>query len=281
MTAGDTLSVIDDQQRDWLASIRGYVLDMAGVLYRGAQLIPEVPAFLTALREADIPFAMATNNSTLGPAQYVAKLAGMGIDVDEHTIVTSGIATADYLRTRFPRHTRAYVVGMQALEDAIFGDGYFVEAHHDVDVVVSGADFALTYEKLRVACLCLRAGAAYVATNADVTYPSEEGLIPGAGTIVAALRACTGVEPTVVGKPGPVLTESALRIIGVDPAEAVMLGDRLDTDILSGQRTGCRTVLVLTGVSDRAEIESSGIRPDLVVETLEPLTRIYGRTDGQ
>jgi 4-nitrophenyl phosphatase len=250
---------------------------MDGVLYRGNQLIPEVPAFLDALRAASIPFAMATNNSTLSPAQYVTKLAGMGIEVAEHTIVTSGVATATYLKSRFPAGTRAYVVGMSALEEAVFGDGYCVEGRHDVDVVISGADFELIYEKLKVACLCLRAGAAYVATNADVTYPSEEGLIPGSGTIVAALRACTGVEPVVVGKPGAVLTESAMELIGVEPHTTVMLGDRLDTDILSGQRAGTRTILVLTGVSDRAEIEATGISPDLVVETLAPLADFYRR----
>lgn len=268
---------IEQDARAWLAGARGYVLDMDGVLYRGNQMIPEVPAFLDTLRNAGIPVAMATNNSTLSPAQYVTKLAGMGIDVAENTIVTSGVATATYLKARFPSGTRAYVVGMAALEEAVFGDGYFIQARHDVDVVISGADFELVYEKLKIACLCLRAGAAYVATNADATYPSEEGLIPGSGTIVAALRACTGVEPVVVGKPGTVLTESAMELIGVAPEETVMLGDRLETDILSGQRAGTRTVLVLTGVSDRAEIDATGIQPDLVIDTLAQLTRFYRR----
>lgn len=286
MTVRDVDGSIVGDARAWLVQARGFVLDMDGVLYRGNQLIPEVPRFLDSLRAAGIPFAMATNNSTLSPAQYVAKLAAMGVEVEERVIVTSGIATAAYLKSRFPRGTRAYVVGMAALEEAVFGDGYFVEAHRDVDVVVSGADFALVYEKLKIACLCLRAGAAYVATNADATYPTEEGLIPGSGAIVAALRACTGVEPVVVGKPGAVLTESALEIIGVAPREAVMLGDRLDTDILSGQRAGTRTVLVLTGVSDRAEIEATGIVPDLVIETLAPLADLYsaiapGRATGR
>lgn len=271
----------DCEAATWLSAARGFVLDMDGVLYRGNQLIPEVPEFLNSLRRAGIPFAMATNNSTLSPAQYVRKLNGMGIEVEEHTIVTSGVATAAYLKSRFPKGTRAYVVGMAALREAVFGDGYFEPATRGVEVVISGADFELVYESLKIACLCLRAGAAYVATNGDVTYPSEEGLIPGSGAIVAALRACTGVDPVVVGKPGAVLTQSAMEILGTEPAQTVMLGDRLDTDILSGQAAGTRTVLVLTGVSDRTEIEQTGIWPDLVVNTLAELTAIYDRVPVQ
>lgn len=266
-----------DRDAPWLDGIRGYVLDMDGVLYRGDAMIPGVPQFLDALRAAGVAFTMATNNATMSGAQYVAKLAGMGIMVDEGVIVTSSTATATYLRGRYPRGTRVYVVGMAALEQAIFGDGYFEPAGRDARVVVSGADFELTYDKLRVACLAIRDGADYVATNADATFPAEDGLVPGSGAIVAALRTATGVDPLVVGKPSPVMVDACLAIMGVAPDAAVMLGDRLDTDILAGQRAGIRTVLVLTGVSTVDEARALGIMPDLVIATLEPLTVRYTR----
>src|SRR4029078_10040375 len=138
MPEEDAKDAIDADAQTWLESARGFVFDMDGVLYRGNQLIPEVPDLFAALTSAGIPFAMATNNSTLSPAQYVAKLAGMGVDVPEHTIVTSGIATTTYLKGRFPKGTRAYVVGMQALEAAVFGEEHFVDAPDDAEVVISG-----------------------------------------------------------------------------------------------------------------------------------------------
>jgi 4-nitrophenyl phosphatase len=255
----------------WLAGARGFILDMDGVLYRGATMIPEVPAFLGALEAAGIPYMMATNNSTQSPEDYARKLAGMGISVRPEQVATSGVAASDYVRGRYPRGTRAYVVGMQALRDAMFGDGYFVEAERGAELVVSGANFRLVYDDLKSACLCIRAGAEYVATNGDVTFPTEEGLIPGAGSIVAALVAATGVQPTIVGKPSPVMIQTCLDTMGITAAQAVVVGDRLDTDILSGVRAGARTVLVLTGVSTAEDVEATGSAPDLVVPTLAPL----------
>lgn len=257
--------------------VRGCVLDMDGVLYRGNTMIPEVPAFLDALARAGVQYSMATNNSTNTPRQYVEKLKAMGIDVPEERIVTSGVATATYLRSRFPQGTRIYVVGMDALTDAVFADGYFTPAGRDAEVVVSGANFELRYEHLKTACLAIRAGAAYIATNADRTFPSEEGLIPGSGAIVAALSAATDVDPVVVGKPNPELVQSCLEIMGVDATHTVMIGDRLDTDILAGQRAGTRTLLVLTGVSDYDEVVETGIVPDVIVDTLAPLTEQLDR----
>jgi 4-nitrophenyl phosphatase len=257
---------------DWLAHTQGFVLDMDGVLYRGSHVIQEAPAFINALRAAGVAFTIATNNSTLSAAQYVAKLAGMGIDATEENIVTSSKATVAYLRSKYPQGTRIFVVGMAALKEAIFGDGYYVEGQRDAQVVVSGADFELTYAALRVACLAIRDGADYVATNADVTFPAEDGLVPGSGAIVAALRAATSVDPVVVGKPSPVMVEACIQLMGLDKQHAVMLGDRLDTDILAGQRADVRTVLVLTGVSTVQEVQATGIAPDVIFPTLAPLT---------
>lgn len=259
---------------EWFANIDGCILDMDGVLYRGNTLIERVPDFLDSLNHAGIRYTMATNNSTNTPAQYVEKLAAMGIDVPENAIVTSGVATATYLRATYPRGTRIYVVGMDALRDAVFADGFFDPAERDADVVVSGAHFGLRYEHLKIACLAIRNGATYVATNADRTFPSEEGLIPGAGAIVAALSAATDVDPTVVGKPSPEMVESCLRIMETERSRSLMIGDRLDTDILAGQRAGTQSLLVLTGVSTRADVTRTGIHPNVVVDTLDPLTEL-------
>ncbi|MFW6075421.1 MAG: HAD-IIA family hydrolase [Chloroflexota bacterium] len=259
---------------EWLSGIRAFILDMDGVLYRGNAMIPEVPRFLDALAAGDIAYMMATNNATATPEQYIDKLGGMGIEVEPGQIVTSALATGTYLRDRYPSGSKAYVVGMDALRDAVFGDGHFVEDTRNVDVVVSGADFRLTYDSLKTACLCIRAGADYVATNADTTFPSEEGLIPGSGAIVAALVASGGKEPTIVGKPSPVMVETCLKMLGTSAEETIMLGDRLDTDILAGERAGTHTVLVTTGISNVTDIEAEEIYPDVVVPTLDAISEL-------
>ena len=257
---------------DWIGSVEGFIIDMDGVLYRGSQAIPAAKSFLATLDVLDIPYMMATNNSTQTPGQYVAKLGDMGIQLQPDQIFTSALATADYLRANYPRGTRANVVGMSALIDAVYGDGYFQEAGTDAEVVISGADWQLVYESLRVACLAIRNGADYVATNADVTFPTPEGLVPGAGSIVAALVASGGKEPVVVGKPSPVMVERSLSQLGTAPERTVMLGDRLDTDILAGERAGCRTVLVTTGISTAEDIVEMGIEPHWTIDTLDALS---------
>lgn len=271
---------------EWAAKIDGCILDMDGVLYRGNTIIPEVPRFIEIMNRSGIPYAMATNNSTNTPLQYVEKLAAMGIEAPESSIVTSGVATATMLKSRYDRGTTVYVVGMEALEEALFADGYFRPAGVDAQIVVSGANFELRYEHLRTACLAIRAGAAYVATNADKTFPTEVGLIPGSGAIVAALAAATDTDPLVVGKPSPEMIESCLRIIGVEARRTLMIGDRLDTDILAGERAGTPTLLVLTGVSTVLDVADLGIVPNVIVETLDPLTdaleaRLVGALDSR
>ncbi len=257
---------------DWASTIDGCILDMDGVLYRGNTIIPEVPAFIDAMNRIGMPYAMATNNSTNTPLQYVERLGAMGINVAESSIVTSGVATATFLKGKYDRGTTIFVVGMSALEEALFADGYFEPAGADAQVVVSGANFELKYEHLRTACLAIRSGASYVATNADKTFPTEIGLIPGSGAIVAALSAATDIDPVVVGKPSPEMIDSCLKILGVDAARGLMIGDRLDTDILAGERAGTPTLLVLTGVSTVEDVADTGIVPDVIVETLTPLT---------
>lgn len=268
--------IVTEEIQARLGGIRGYVLDMDGVMYRGHTHLPYARELLDELDAHDIPFIMATNNSMNTPEQYVAKLAGMGISVPAERILTSSLATRGWLQEQYPAGTHVYVVGMDSLHQAIFNGGYFQPAGADAEIVVVGADFGVTYEKLKIATLAIRSGAAFVATNGDKTFPTEEGQIPGSGAIVAAIAAAAGVEPViVVGKPSSRMFLEAARLLGTEPHETGMIGDRLDTDILGGQRAGFVTVLVLTGVTRPDELERATIQADIVLPDLEPLVKFY------
>ncbi len=257
-----------------LAEVRGVAFDMDGVLYRGERPLPGAAELVKELAQQGLGCVMVTNNSTKTPEQYAAKLGRMGITVSPDRILTSGIVTRDWMRLHYPAGTRVYVLGMPALEEAILGDGRFVRAGRDADVVVSGADFTLTYEKLKIATLAIRNGANWIATNADRTFPSEEGLIPGSGAIVAAVSAATDRTPLVIGKPEPAMVLRAADILGLSPSEVLLIGDRLDTDVLAGKRAGARTALVLTGVSSRADLAHTEVMPDLVLDDLRVLLHV-------
>jgi len=262
-----------------LDKARGFVLDMDGVLYRGDDPLPGLVEFVETSQRRGIPFVFVTNNSMRTPDQYVTKLAGMGVSVAVDRIVTSGVSVLEYLVERFPRGTRLYIIGMPALHQVLLNDstGYVLDTETP-DLIVSGSDLTLTYEKLKIATLAIRRGAAWVATNPDTTLPVENGLWPGAGAILAALRATTDAEPVVVGKPEPVMMAQALRRMGVPPADAVMIGDRLDTDILGGIRAGMTTALVMTGVETPETIAAqASIKPDYIARDLgELVERAYG-----
>ncbi|MDI3339107.1 MAG: HAD-IIA family hydrolase [Sphaerobacter sp.] len=258
-----------------LAPVRGYVIDMDGVLYRGDTPLPHAREFLATLDARGIPYVMATNNSTRTPRQYADKLARMGMLVPPERIVTSGLATRAWLDEHYPPGTRVHVLGMEALQEAIFAGGRFEPADLDADVVVTGAHFALTFDHLRRACLAIRRGAAWVATNPDTTFPTEEGLIPGAGAIQAALAAATDRTPIVIGKPQPGMLLAAAALMGTQGAATAVLGDRLDTDVAAGRRAGFTTVLVLTGVTAAADLSRQQDQPDVVVPDLAPLVQYY------
>jgi 4-nitrophenyl phosphatase len=261
-----------------LSKARGFVLDMDGVLYRGDDPLPGLSEFVETCDARRIPFVFVTNNSMRTPEQYVAKLSGMGVAVAADRIVTSGISVLEYLTEHFGRGARVYIIGMPALHEVLINDrtGYVLDPTTP-ELIVCGSDLTLTYEKLKIATLAIRRGAAWVATNPDTTLPVEEGLWPGAGAILAALRATTEAEPLVVGKPEPVMMQQALRRMGVPPTEAVMVGDRLDTDILGGIRSGMTTALVLTGVETPETVAAQSIKPDYILRDLAELVdRIRG-----
>jgi len=251
--------------------IQAVLFDMDGVLYRGRQVLGGVHELLGWLDARGVGYACITNNASMTPAEYEAKLGAMGIAMPARSVVTSAIATGRFLRGAYPRGTRVFIVGMLGLREALLADGYFVEDHAAPELVVQGADFALTYATLRQATLLIRQGARYIATNPDRTFPSEEGLIPGAGAIMAALVAATDVEPTVIGKPAPAMFHVAAELLGASPATTLVIGDRLDTDIAGAIAAAMPSVLVLTGVSTREEAERGPVRPDLIFADLPAL----------
>ena len=257
-----------------LSAIKHFILDMDGVLYRGDRALPGAREFLTFLQEENVPFLLLTNNSTMTPAGQVARLARLGIQVPESAILTSAQATAFYLRKVAPPGAAVYVVGEEGLRQAML-DQEFRVVEDGADFVVAGMDRKLTYEKLKRATLAIRAGARFIASNPDRTFPTEEGLVPGAGSILAALEASTDTKPKVIGKPQPAIFELALERMGVGKEGTAVVGDRLETDILGARRAGLKGILLLSGVSSRQDLEKSALIPDFVFADIGQLLKAW------
>ena len=251
-----------------LRHYRAVLLDMDGVLYRGKQPLPGVAELLAVFDERGIAYACVTNNATLTAHQFSDKLAGMGISMPPQRIVTSPLGTRRYLEGQAPRGTGIFCVGMEGLRSALFGDGYFIEDDQHPAFVVVGMDFEVTYRTLRRACLHIRAGARFIGTNPDTTFPAEDGIVPGCGALLALLRAGSDQEPYVIGKPGPALFHAAISLLGADPAQTLTIGDRLDTDIAGARAAGLPSLLVLTGVTTAAMLDTSTLQPDDVYDDL-------------
>jgi 4-nitrophenyl phosphatase len=282
------------------------LVDLDGVLYRGADPVPGVGAVLTARAAAGDDVVYVTNNSMWYRAEYVERITGMGAPASADRIVSSPRATALYLRDHEPSIRHVLTLGARGLdrelEDAGFrvtragdaaerirgggvegtdgGNGW--EAAGRPDAVVVGLDPEIDYRRLAVATDCVRAGARFVATNRDPVYPTERALRPGAGSIVAAVEAASGVTPVSIGKPQPYLFEEAARVVGRDPAEAIVVGDNLGTDIAAAVALGARSVLMLTGVTSREEAEAAPTdrRPTAIAADAEELAAALARLSG-
>lgn len=261
-----------------LSQYTAVLMDMDGVIYRGNEPLPGVNELLALLRRHGVAYACVTNNSTLTPQQYEDKLARMGIAIPAAQIITSSVATRRYLEGLLPRDTPAYYVGMDGLREALLGDGYFVYDEQHPQVVAVGLDHEVTYAKLKRAALAIRAGARFVGTNPDVTLPTPEGLVPGAGSLIALVRAATDVEPTVIGKPAPEMMRAAIEILRADSARTLTIGDRLDTDIAGAAAAGLASALVLTGVTTTDLLDRSPLKPDAVFAGLPELAAAWERS---
>lgn len=266
-----------------LANIKGIILDMDGVLWRDSQALLDMPSFFASLQTLNIPVVFATNNGTRSVAMYVERLAGFGVAVEPRQIVTSALATADYLARRFPERGRIFVLGETGVIEAIQERGFELTetASDDVAAVVAGMDRKATYEKLCEATLLIRAGKPFIGTNPDLTFPTPRGLVPGAGSYLAFLQAASGVSPIMIGKPEPYLYRFAIERLGTVPEETLAVGDRLETDILGGQRTGCPTALVLSGVSSPEQAAAWQPQPDLILPNLADLLPLLANAAGR
>lgn len=262
-----------------LRAIRHLLIDLDGVLYLGNSAIPGAVEFVGWLRARRLSFRLVTNNATLTPEQYVAKLGAMGIPVLPEEAFTSALATAQYLQTQGAAGQGACAIGEEGLEQALTAIDLRLDAPHPEWVVV-GLDRLLTYDKLKRAALAIGAGARFIGTNPDTSLPTEEGLLPGAGSILAALTATTGVAPLVIGKPEPTMLQLAMTALVGTLENTAMLGDRLDTDIAGAARIGMPSIMVLTGVSNRADLETSPVQPTLVMKDLFELIAAWPPEDS-
>lgn len=254
-----------------LTAIRGVVMDIDGVLWRGSEVLPGAPEFIAFLRRRAIPFVLASNNSTRTIADYLTICANFNLAVDADQIVSSPLVTVDELRRSYPPGTPIYVLGAQSLADLLVSSGFVIDPSTAKALIV-GLDTSLTYEKLTIALRCLLNGAEFIGTNADATLPIADGMAPGAGSMIAALERASGRTARLMGKPQPAMFQVALRRIGSLPAQSLMIGDRLDTDIDGAQQVRMRTALVLCGVATRADLLlPNTIQPDAVFEDLRDL----------
>jgi len=247
--------------------MKAYILDLDGVIYRGSNPIDGAVDAVNRLQDhAKVLFL--TNNSTRSMEAVAARLSATGIRCEEGDVITAGYAAAVYIRKRYGAST-VYPIGEAGLIEELKAQGHVIS--EDAEFVVVGLDRDLSYEKLRIGLQNIVNGARFVATNTDPVLPTEDGFVPGAGAIVSALETASGQSPVVIGKPEPPIMEIVLDHLGLDAEECVIVGDRLDTDILAGIRCGMRTVLVLTGVETRESLERSGIEPDCVVGSITEL----------
>lgn len=253
----------------------GFIIDLDGVVYLLHEEIPGSIKTLKYLQDHSIPFVFLTNNSMASPESYSQKLEGFGISVSPRQIVTSPQALMRYLERNYDLEgMSAFLIGEEGLKTEIEKSGLdFVsgEEARKADFVIVGLDRRFDFQKLCDAAVAIRNGATFLATNGDVTYPTPQGLLPGAGSIVAAISAASGGEPYVAGKPNPIMIELALERMGVSGREALMIGDRLETDIEAGLRAGVDTMLVLSGVSSEKDVAETGMKPTYIVSRLEDL----------
>lgn len=238
---------------------------MDGVIYRGRSPIPEALDFLRRFEAKHIPYLLLTNHSCLTPLGFSKKLAKMGIKVPASRIYSSAEATAEWLANRKAR--AVYMIGEEGLAQAL-KRLRIRRQKKNVSHVVVGLDRQITYEHLTTACRLITAGAAFIGTNPDPIYPVEDGVAPECGALLAAIENVTGKKPTVIGKPDPGIYHQAAKRLGMPIRQLAMIGDRLDTDILGAQRSGARSILVLTGHTTRASLRNASISPDRVVKSL-------------
>lgn len=267
-----------------LPRVRGVLFDMDGVIYVGTQLLQGVQEIFDYLERTGRGWLCVTNNASRTPAQFVDKLASMGVRARPEQILGSAEATAGWLAEQIQDHGwpkgKILIVGQDGLKFALNQHQFEMTSEpSEATYVIAGINFELTYEELARAALAIRKGARFIGTNSDPSYPSERGLLPGAGSILALLSTATGVLPTVIGKPNRGMYDQAIRRLGATPEQVMMVGDRYDTDISGALEMGLVTTGILTGVSTREDFERAAKPPHLIVADLMELKRLFEKAD--
>src|SRR3989454_3100566 len=235
----------------YMNGIKHYLINMDGVLVQGATLLPGAAAFVERLRAQGLPFLILTNNSLYPPRDLQMRLSYMGLDVPAEAIFTSALATAQFLHAQRPGG-RAYVIGESGLTTALHDIGYIL-TDQEPEYVVLGETTSYSLDRITRAIRFVMAGARFIATNPDTIGPGEGGMVPATGAVAALISAATGVQPYYIGKPNPLIMRTALRTLDAHSEDSVMVGDRMDTDIIIGTESGLETILVLTGVTRRED----------------------------
>ena len=264
-----------------LEHIDNFVLDMDGVLWHGDTPMPGFVDFFATLRQTNRKFVLATNNASKTPAQYIERFANFGVEIEEEQLLTSAEATGSYLADKYEKGTAVFIIGGDGIHHAMTRRGFNVLTVEDVmmsgkraEIVVVGFWRDVSYKAFAAGAVCINHGAAFVGTNPDVSFPSEWGNLPGAGSFLALLEAATGKTPITVGKPGAIIFQDALKRLGGSKENTAMVGDRLNTDIAGANDAGLHSILVLSGISTREDIaNTNGNQPDFVFEDISELAK--------
>ena len=258
---------------------QGFLIDMDGVLYRGPQMIAGADRFVSELRQREIPFRFLTNNSQRTRRDIVAKLARMGIHVEQEHVFTCGMATAQFLAEQKPNGT-AFVIGEGGLLTSLNRRGYAI-VDHDPDFVVVGEGRTFNLEQVEAAVRMIVGGAKLIATNMDPNCPTHNGLRPGCGALVSVLEVATGVKAFSVGKPSPYMMRAARKELGLSSAETTMIGDTMETDILGGVQLGYHTALVLSGGTQPHDVHRYAYQPEITIASIAELADMLDFCDWE
>ena len=255
---------LDAETREKISSKRGFICDMDGVIYHGNRLLPGVKEFVDWLQREKKEFLFLTNSSERSPKELHQKLKRLGIEVSEDHFYTSALATGSFLKTQSPGGS-AYVIGEAGLINALYNAGLSMN-NVNPDYVVVGESHSYTYETLQKAINLVRNGSRLIGTNPDVTGPSEEGIVPATGALISPIELTTGSKAYYVGKPNPLMMRSAMKRLGCSREETIIIGDRMDTDIVAGIESEIETILVLSGVTSREEVANYAYRPHFILD---------------
>lgn len=249
-----------------MKTIKNFIIDMDGVLITGNQIIPGADRFIARLEELGREYLVLTNNPMYTPRDLAHRLQSIGLEIPSRRIFTSAMATANFLHSQRPNGT-AFVIGEAGLTQAIHEIGYVI-TDINPDYVVLGETAAYNYANITKAIRLIVAGARFIATNPDVSGPTEAGIVPGCGAMAALIENATGKAPFYVGKPNPFIMRAALNYLDVHSEDTVMIGDRMDTDVVAGVQSGMQTILVLSGITAREDVERYPYRPTWVVPSV-------------